>query len=101
MDLHQALLGTAVEVIADDEDRQGIAADGAAEEQAQGPVSSPLDLCRSPWAGGGEAVGLRWSSFRCRLTALEQGPWELVDALVELARQQSQKSPVPARARFA
>ena len=45
MDLHQALLGTAVEVIADDEDRQGIAADGAAEEQAQGPVFGPLDLC--------------------------------------------------------
>jgi hypothetical protein len=32
MDLRQALLGTAVEVMADDEDRQGIAADGAAEE---------------------------------------------------------------------
>ena len=32
---------------------------------------------------------------------LEQGPWELADALVELARQQSQKRPVPATARSA
>jgi hypothetical protein len=32
MDLHHALLGAAVEVIVDDEDRQGIAAGGAAEE---------------------------------------------------------------------
>jgi hypothetical protein len=32
MSLHQALLGAAVEVIANDEERQGIAADGAAEE---------------------------------------------------------------------
>jgi hypothetical protein len=32
MDLHQALLGAAVEVIADDEHRQRIPADGAAEE---------------------------------------------------------------------
>jgi hypothetical protein len=101
MDLHQALLGAAVEVIADDEDRQGIAADWAAEEQAQGPVFSPLDLCRVPRAGGGDVAGLRWSSFRCRLTALVQGPWELADALVELARQQSQKRPEPATARFA
>jgi len=46
MDLHQALPGAAVEDIADDEDRQGIAADWAAEEQAQGPGFSPLDLCR-------------------------------------------------------
>ena len=45
MDLHQALLGAAVEVIANDEHRQRIAADGAAEEQAQGPVFGPLDLC--------------------------------------------------------
>ncbi len=45
MDLHQALLGAAVEDIADDEDRQGIAAEGAAEEQAQGAVFGPLDLC--------------------------------------------------------
>ena len=45
MDLHQALLGVAVEVIANDEHRQRIAADGAAEEQAQGPVFGPLDLC--------------------------------------------------------
>jgi hypothetical protein len=45
MDLHQALLGAAVEVMADDEHRQGITADGAAEEQAQSPVFGPLDLC--------------------------------------------------------
>jgi hypothetical protein len=45
MDLRQALLGAAVEGIADDEYRQGIAADGTAEEQAQGPVFGPLDLC--------------------------------------------------------
>ena len=45
MDMHQALLGAAVEVIANDEHRQGIAADGAAEEQAQGAVFGPLDLC--------------------------------------------------------
>jgi hypothetical protein len=51
MDLHQALLGTAVEVTADDEDRQRIAADWAAEEQAQGPVFSPLDLCRVAMGG--------------------------------------------------
>ena len=51
MDLHQALLGTAVEVIADDEDRQGIAADGAAKEQAQGPVFGPLDLCSDAMGG--------------------------------------------------
>jgi hypothetical protein len=45
------LLGTAVEVIADDEDRQGIAADGTAEEQALGPVFGPLDLCRVAMGG--------------------------------------------------
>ena len=44
MDLHQALLGAAVEGIANDEHRQGIAADGAVEEQARGPVFGPLDL---------------------------------------------------------
>ena len=33
--------------------------------------------------------------------ALVQGPLELADALVELARQQSQKRPVPATARSA
>jgi hypothetical protein len=51
MDLHQALLGAAVEVMADDEHRQGIAADGAAEEQAQGPVFGPLDLCSVAMGG--------------------------------------------------
>jgi hypothetical protein len=40
-------------------------------------------------------------SYRRQAQQLEQGPWELADALVELARQQSQKRPVPATARFA
>ena len=51
MDLHQALLGAAVEVIADDEDRQGIPADGTSEEQAQDPVFRPLDLCSAAMGG--------------------------------------------------
>ena len=51
MNLHQALLGTAVEDIADDEHRQWIPADGAAEEQAQGPVFGPLDLCSIAMGG--------------------------------------------------
>jgi hypothetical protein len=51
MDLHQALLGAAVEVMADDENRQGIAADGAAEKQAQGAVFGPLDLCSVAMGG--------------------------------------------------
>jgi hypothetical protein len=38
-------------------------------------------------------------SHRRQAQQLEQGPWELADALVELARQQSQKRPVPAIAR--
>ena len=59
MDLHQALLGAALEVIADDKDRQWITADGAGEEQAEGLVFGPLDFCsaavggcrRCRWAG--------------------------------------------------
>ena len=59
MDLHQALLGAALEVIADDKDRQWITAYGAGEEQAEGLVFGPLDFCsaavggcrRCRWAG--------------------------------------------------
>jgi hypothetical protein len=51
MVLHQALLGAALEVIADDKDRQWITADGAAEEQAEGLVFGPLDFCSAAVGG--------------------------------------------------
>ena len=36
----------------------------------------------------------RISAAAIEVLALEQGPWELADAVLELARQQNQKGPV-------
>jgi hypothetical protein len=43
MGLHQALLRPPVQVIGDDEHREGITADGAAEEEPQGTEFRPLN----------------------------------------------------------